>query len=185
LEQADELTACRRATILADEVAGADPANLPARNYAIGAHNSLGMRLQQMHLEGGVVEIRRAVEMADQLAAERPDLPGIRALDAVQHEQYGQFLLRAGDPHGALNQLQNAARMRDPLLLDPNDMRAVHEQARTLSEIGEIAIHERDCRQALGAFEAAIKLMRDPREIEHARQMMRSCEAGSEPGPRY
>jgi tRNA A-37 threonylcarbamoyl transferase component Bud32/tetratricopeptide (TPR) repeat protein len=175
LEGEQKTTACRTAAVLADQVANADPANVPARHSAIGAHHNLARRMLEEHDNGAMAEMRRAVEMADQFFADRPDLPESRSTDALAHQGYADMLLRAGDPGGALDQLHRSERLRQPMLLDPNNQRAYHDQARTLAMIGDVEMHQGNCREAMGAFDAALKITRDPREADHLRQIMSQC----------
>jgi tetratricopeptide (TPR) repeat protein len=170
LEGKQRTMACRTAALFADQVATADPANMPARRSAIAVHHNLAKWIVEVHEDDAMAEMRRAVEMADQMFADRPDFPDARSTAAMEHQEYADVLLRAGDPRGALDQLHRSERLREPLLLDPNDRRAYREQARTHAMIGEVEMHQGNCREAAAAFDAALKITQDPREAEHVRQ---------------
>jgi tetratricopeptide (TPR) repeat protein/tRNA A-37 threonylcarbamoyl transferase component Bud32 len=181
LEPAEQITTCHKAALLADELVGADPANISARTAAITAHHNLAGRMLEMREEGAIAEVRRAAEMADLLFAERPDVATIRLQDAAEHNGYAELLLRGGDIPRALDHLHRALRLREPMLLEPGDVRPRRDQGRSYELLGEIEMRRGNRRQAMAAFESALKLLPEQRNIEHVKQMMTGAPAG---GPR-
>jgi tRNA A-37 threonylcarbamoyl transferase component Bud32/tetratricopeptide (TPR) repeat protein len=178
----EQLTACRKATALCDDLAGDDPANISARANAIGTHHNLAGRMFEMHEEGALSEIRRSTELADALLAERPDVGSIRSHTAFEHQGYADLLRKSGDPAAAVDQMHRSLQIREPGLLNPKDPRARVEQGRGYLMLGELEMQQGHRPQAMAAWDEAGKLLDDPRDIERLHQLREGPPQGR-PGP--
>ncbi|HEV2444688.1 MAG TPA: hypothetical protein VGS58_02145, partial [Candidatus Sulfopaludibacter sp.] len=158
LDPAAQIDQCRKAALLANQSAANDPANVGARMAAITARHNLSGRMEEAHQEGAGAEQRRATELADRLFEERPDVSPVRFIAAIEHQSLAEFLLAHGDPAAALLQVRTAIRIREPLLLDPADIRPRMVQAESYSLLGDIEMRQSGCRAAVEAYRPAVAL---------------------------